>query len=274
MSDHLKGWTLPLSPTGRSALVPPPPWHFSGEAIAVDFTVDAERAATYFPDGLVASPDGAASMVFARWSSSADADPGLADDPTRGEYHEAYVVLHGFREGRPIARCPFIWVDSDLSLVRGLIQGFPKRLGQIDLTTAVQIGRGGPRRAQGGRFSAHASSLGATVARARVTLDRAELPDVRPPAVSLPLIHSRLWPAYGGAGDKPAISELVRSEIVDFELADVFSGSAELELGALMHEEIADLMPTSVGRGWVLSIGFTINGGRQVGRPSHEKEPR
>ncbi|ROZ49013.1 enduracididine biosynthesis enzyme MppR [Rhodococcus sp. WS3] len=264
MSDQLKGWTLPLSPTGRSALVPPPPWHFSGEALAVDFTVDPERAAMYFPDGLVASPDGAASIVFARWSSAADADPGLAEDPTRGQYNEAYIVLHGARNGRPIGRCPFIWVDSDLSLVRGLIQGFPKRLGKIDLTTAVQVGRGGPRRAQGERFAGHASSLGATVARARVTLDRAELPDVRPPAVSLPLIHSRLWPAYGGPGDRPAISELVRSEIVDFELADVFSGPAELEIGTLLHEEIADLTPTTVGRGWVLSIGFTINGGRQV----------
>src|SRR6478752_3635575 len=28
----LKGWSLPLSPAGTAALVPPPPWHFSGEA--------------------------------------------------------------------------------------------------------------------------------------------------------------------------------------------------------------------------------------------------
>lgn len=272
MSGHLQGWTLPLSPTGRSALVPPPPWHFSGDAIAVDFTVDPERAAMYFPAGLDAAPDGAASIVFARWSSTADADPGLALDPSRGQYHEAYIVLHGVRDGRSIGRCPFIWVDSDLSLVRGLIQGFPKRLGQITLTHAVRAGRAGPRRTPGGRFAGHASSLGATIARAHVILDREEPRDVRPLAVSLPLIHSRLWPAYGGPDDPPAISELVRSEIVDFELADVFSGPAELEFGTLVHEEIADLAPTTVGRGWVLSLGFTIQGGRQVTRKRQNKE--
>ena len=29
----LIGWTLPQTATGRSATVPPPPWHYSGEII-------------------------------------------------------------------------------------------------------------------------------------------------------------------------------------------------------------------------------------------------
>ncbi len=36
----LAGWTLPQTRTGRAATVPPPPWHYSGDIIAVDFTVD------------------------------------------------------------------------------------------------------------------------------------------------------------------------------------------------------------------------------------------
>ena len=27
--------------------------------------------------------------------------------------------------------CPYIWVDRDFALVRGWIQGFPKKLGSI-----------------------------------------------------------------------------------------------------------------------------------------------
>ena len=37
----LQGWTLPQSATGRSSIVAPPPWHYSGEIIAVDFTASA-----------------------------------------------------------------------------------------------------------------------------------------------------------------------------------------------------------------------------------------
>ena len=36
----LEGWSLPLSPGGTAALVPPPPWHFSGEALGIDFHCD------------------------------------------------------------------------------------------------------------------------------------------------------------------------------------------------------------------------------------------
>ena len=39
----LKGWTLPQSPTGKSSLLPPPPWHYSGEIISADFTADPAR---------------------------------------------------------------------------------------------------------------------------------------------------------------------------------------------------------------------------------------
>ena len=38
----LRGWTLPQSATGRSSIVAPPPWHYSGEIIAVDFTAPVD----------------------------------------------------------------------------------------------------------------------------------------------------------------------------------------------------------------------------------------
>ena len=45
----LTGWSLPQSATGRSALLPAPPWHYSGEVIAVDFSADPARAAELVP---------------------------------------------------------------------------------------------------------------------------------------------------------------------------------------------------------------------------------
>ncbi len=122
----LKGWTLPQTATGRSSIVAPPPWHYSGEIIAVDFTAPVDAVAALLPRGFEPSPDGAASVVFADWCSASDHDERVLADPAVGQYREAYVVLHALRGDKKIGRVPFIWVDSELSLLRGQIQGFPE----------------------------------------------------------------------------------------------------------------------------------------------------
>ena len=257
----LVGWTLPLSPTGRSQLVPPPPWRYSGEIIGVDFKADPDKAAAYLPDGFEPAGDGSASFVFADWCSAADVDPAVRDDPARGQYKEAYLVLHGRFAGRRAGRVPFIWVDSDLSLVRGLIQGFPKKLGDIAMTRPVELGVGGYRKEPGARFSGHVSALGRRLVTAAVDLE-ATRSDWYPPGIATPLIHTRLWPAIDG--DEPAVSELARARIEGFEMGEVLVGPASLEFGASEFDEIADLAPVEVGDGYVCSVAFGVVGGEIV----------
>lgn len=261
----LVGWSLPLSPTGRSQLVPPPPWHYSGEIIGVDFHTDPDRVADYLPEGFEPSGDGRTSFVFADWCSAADTDPLVRDDPARGQYKEAYLVLHGQFDGRRAGRVPFIWVDSDLSLVRGLIQGFPKKLGSIAMTRPVELGHGGYRKEPGARFSGHVSALGRRLVTASVDL-REQREGWYPPGVATPLIHTRLWP--GIEGDRPAVSELVRARIESFQLGDVFVGPATLEFGESEFDELADLAPTEVGEGYVCAMAFSVVGGEVVGSAS------
>ena len=154
LPDHdTEGWTLPQSPTGKSSLLPPPPWHYSGEIISADFTADPLRVAELLPPGMVPMGDGSGSFVFADWCSAADHDPRIRDDPAVGQYREAYCVLYGRFEERKVSRIPYIRVDSELSLVRGHVQGFPKKLGDIFMTRPVELGRGGVRKAVGSRFS-------------------------------------------------------------------------------------------------------------------------
>src|SRR5262249_46464859 len=50
--DGLRGYSLPLSPTGRSALVPAPPWHFSGEVVMVEYRAEPDAVAAFLPRGL------------------------------------------------------------------------------------------------------------------------------------------------------------------------------------------------------------------------------
>ena len=100
----LQGWSLPLSPGGAAALVPPPPWHFSGDAIGIDFKGDPAAMAAVLPAGLEPVGDGSASFVFCDWSSSADVDPRIIADPARGQYKEAYVAVHALVLGFALIR--------------------------------------------------------------------------------------------------------------------------------------------------------------------------
>lgn len=258
----LTGWTLPLSPTGRSQLVPPPPWHYSGEIVGVDFRADPARVAAYLPEGFEPAGDGSASFVFADWCSAADVDPLVRDDPARGQYKEAYLVLHGRFEGRRAGRVPFIWVDSDLSLVRGLIQGFPKKLGEIAMTRPVALGRGGYRKEPGARFTGHVTAVGRRLVTAWV-----DLREVRegwyPPGIATPLVHTRLWPGLDDG--EPAVRELSRASITGFELGEVLVGPGRLEFGVSEFDEIADLAPIDVGEGYVCSVAFSVVGGETIG---------
>jgi len=258
----LTGWTLPQSDTGRAAMLTPPPWHYSGEIIAVDFAADPEVVAALLPDAIEPAGDGACTFVFADWCSASDADPRVRDDPARGQYREAYVVCYGSLDGKPVARVPFIWVDNDLSLVRGLIQGFPKKLGQIAMTRPVELGLGGVRKAVGSRFAAHVASLGRRLCTVTVTLDE-EHEKLFPRGIATPLVHTRLWPSLEGgerADYQPAVHELSRATIEGFALGRVFSGPATIELGASEFEELDRLQPVEVGRGYVHSAAFSVSG--------------
>jgi acetoacetate decarboxylase len=254
----LRGWTLPQSATGRSSIVARPPWHYSGEIIAVDFTASPDAMAALLPQGMTPVPEGTASVVFADWCSSSDHDDRIAADPAIGQYHEAYVVLHALRGDKRVGRVPFIWVDSELSLLRGQIQGFPKKMGQIAMTRPVELGKGGVRKDVGSTFAAHATSHGRRVLTAKVTIESTA--ERLPRAATLPLVHTRLFPAIDRA--EPAVHELQFGAIADFACGKIYTGPAALELGATEYEEIEALGPVSVGAGYVFSMAFSVTGGR------------
>ena len=44
----LTGYTIPRSPTGRSSLVPYPPWHYVGDFLVVEYWADPEQAVSVY----------------------------------------------------------------------------------------------------------------------------------------------------------------------------------------------------------------------------------
>jgi Acetoacetate decarboxylase (ADC) len=45
----LKGFSVPLTPQGRSALATLPPWHYSSDCIAIEYWTDPEAIAALLP---------------------------------------------------------------------------------------------------------------------------------------------------------------------------------------------------------------------------------
>lgn len=248
-------WRFPEVP-GNGTLVAGPPWHLSGRFLAVDFQADADRLAEHFPAGIEPIGDGSASVVFADWSSRSEADPRL-QDPARGQHREAYVVGYGIYRDRKVARVLAIWVDNDLSMVRGHIQGFPKRLGLIHMTNEVDVGTGGSYRAPGHRFLGSCSMLGRAEVDASITLS--EEFDGYPAGVSTPLLHTRYWPSVSSG--VPDVDELSFGTLQDFSLRRVYSGQGAIKFHSTPYSDLENWRPVEVGTAYYGSIGFSITGG-------------
>ena len=66
----LKDYTRTRTPRGTSSLAPAPPWHYVGNALAVEFEVDHVSAAVFLPEGLeLQSPCCAAYFIEWQYAS-------------------------------------------------------------------------------------------------------------------------------------------------------------------------------------------------------------
>lgn len=132
-----RSFTAPFTLSGRSALVPQPPWHYAGWLLNVAFSFDAPAAAALVPPA-AGTPIGQGCVHFAEWQACTDGHELL--DPVLAQYRETIVVLEIERpDGSRCMYCPAIWVDQDISLLRGLLQGWPKKMGSTWLTRTLPL---------------------------------------------------------------------------------------------------------------------------------------
>ncbi|MEV0289180.1 acetoacetate decarboxylase family protein [Kribbella sp. NPDC050820] len=257
-SAKLSGYTLPLTPAGTGSLVPPPPWHFSGDVLWIEYRADPAAVAAFLPDELtpVESPKNAA-IGFYDWQWCGDAGTELAD-PATAQFRECMIALDARLGPEPVCRVPLAWVDSTVPLVRGWLQGMPKIPGEVALTRSFPVGRATAQRSAGGRFHGVVSAGGRRLITASVEL-RGRSP--APVLATRPLIHTRFDPGWGP--ELPPRTEPVRSSVDGVQTGAAWSGSADLTFGGELGE-FAALAPVSVGDGYVFSYAETLRPGRPV----------
>jgi hypothetical protein len=130
-------FTAPFTGSGRSAIVPSPPWHYAGWLMNVSMRCDISNSSALVPPAL-GHMNGNGCVHFADWQATTDGRELL--DPVYAQYRETIVVVEIERpDGTLFNFCPFIWVDQDISLVRGYLQGWPKKMGSTYLTRSLPV---------------------------------------------------------------------------------------------------------------------------------------
>jgi hypothetical protein len=254
----LKGYSIPLSPLGQANLAGDPPWHYSSEILAAEFWVSREAAQAVLPPNVTADGDDAtrAVIMYLDWQFTASNDELL--DPTRYQYRETFILLDAHWRDLAVAYCPYIYVDNDAALMRGITQGYPKKLGASFQTRsfAAPSPAAAPV-AAGTKFGASLSAHGERLADIRVTLRE---PIADPTTVfNRPTVMRRYFPRLeAGFHHKPAVNQLTLSLTDDLHLVDLWAGEADVRIPEVRGEELHALAPIRTGRGFRFGTSYSV----------------
>jgi hypothetical protein len=252
----LSGFTPPYTPSGRSALIPAPPWHYAGQVMSLAFQIDRETGQSFLPDGFGAATGGA-TCHFCEWQWTTDGSELL--DPIYAQYKEFFVLVEADRGGGTRAfYCPFIYVDQDLSMVRGLLQGWPKKVGSVWMTRSYDLDHpaAAPVR-EGTRFGASLSVKDRRLAEATITLSGAAVEPIGFLAMpTFGLVGSPTLIGMPSAGEK----RLARAAVELTTSGPVYGASGALQLFESPRDELAVLRPRSVTAASLSTFALTVAG--------------
>ena len=256
----LQGFSVPLSPEGRASLTCLPPWHYAGDLLLVDFDAAPDAVAALLPPRLEPDPErpGGCVAFFVAWQYASDTGQEFLD-PARSQYNEFIVLVNAVYRDRQVQTCPYMYVDSDVSMARGWIQGWPKKFGEVHATRAFPLAsKAAPLVAPGGRFGGTVAANGRRLAEAVVQLERVSADPVY--LGKRPVVNRRYFPQLAGGGTQaPPVDELVRSLLSDVRQTEVWEGAAEIRFFAAPDNELDALQPVAVRRGYRYGMTMTIN---------------
>ncbi len=252
----LTGFTPPFTPRGLAQLVTPPPWHYAGWLINVEFACDRDRAAEFVPPA-VGAATGRGTVHFAEWQSTTDGAELL--DPITSQYHETIVLLElTRRDGTAANFCPLIYVDQDVSMLRGQLQGWPKKMGSTWLTRSLPLEHpaSAPLR-EGTRLGATLAVKDRRVIEARLTLTGR-------PGRALGFAARPTWGTVGWADltapERPPELRFVRPTVGGRVEGGWHEASAELAFLDAPREELAELGLRRAVDASAGFVGITITG--------------
>lgn len=261
MTETYSSFTAPFTASGRAALVPPPPWHYAGWLINVAMDFDPAQAGAFVPTAL-GRATGAGCVHFADWQATTDGSELL--DPVYSQYRETIVIVEIERaNGERLNFCPFIWVDQDISLLRGLLQGWPKKLGNTWMTRSLPLDHPAAAPLKAG------SPLGASLSVKDRRLVEARLRLTGRPGQPLGFLTNKVvgtvaWPDLTRPQEMP-VPRFVLPAIAGKVAGDWHEAEGILALLPHPMEELSllgEVRVTAASAGW---LGMTVTGASDLG---------
>jgi hypothetical protein len=257
--SSLQGFSVPLSPEGRASLTCVPPWHYAGDLLVIDFAAAPAAVKAVLPPHLEPDPGdpGGCVAFFVAWQYASETGEEYTDPP-RSQYNEFLLLVNALYRGQAVSTCPYIYVDSDVAMARGWIQGWPKKGGEVHTTRAHPLAsKAAPRVEPGGCFGGTLAANGRRLAEALVELEKVSDDPVY--FGKRPVVNMRYFPQLAGGGKaKPPVCELVRSILARHERTEVWEGKADLKFFPAPDNELDPFQPVAVHRGYRYSMTMTI----------------
>lgn len=249
----LTGYSLPLSPKGTANAVPQPPWYYTGNVLAIEYEADSERIIGYLPAPLKIESNKCC-VYFIDWQyASENGNEHL--NPVESQYRETIILMSARYNGEPVAYCPYIWVDQDKALIRGLLQGWPKQIGNTHLSKAFALqSKAAPQNIGAATLSVN----GKRYIEGCITFESTASGLPSPSFAKSTLI--RHFPNLEKSRHhSPLISELVQLKSRNVEIGPIRKGSADLKFLIDACNELSDFKPTAIKCGYQFEVSLVVD---------------
>jgi hypothetical protein len=217
--------------------------------------LDRGVAQSLLPEGF-GTATGRGAGHFCEWQATTDGSELL--DPVYAQYREFFALIEVERASARVLFCPFIYVDQDISMVRGWMQGWPKKLGSVWMTRSYDLDHPAAARiAKGARFGASLAVKDRRLADGRITL-------IGAPAEPIGFLT---MPTFGIAVSPSIIGQATSGpkRLVHASVPAKIQGPAHAAMGELAffdspRDELSLLQPQRVTIASLSTFALTVDG--------------
>lgn len=237
---------------GSTSAIEKGPWHYGADYVTVYFNADPARLSRLVPPPFKVGSGLCIAYVCEIVSVADSGADAIGSEPDRTVYQEAAVGVGCSFGTRPGVFYPVMWVTTEWSLLRGLLNGYQKRLAdKISMTKLHPLNPGLRPVTPGSRFSGFCIKGASRTLSVSVTVRKSGAPSDLP--AFGPVYGMRRFPQTDPS--QGSVDEAVEILKSNSRVADVWLGEGELET-------ILDLGVAAPVTGAVYRSGFTISGSK------------
>jgi acetoacetate decarboxylase len=227
-----KYFSLPFTRSGNSSIIPPPPWIYGIETIASHVIFDKNSLIEFIPEPLEIV-DGEGWIYIANIISVSNEKWNLLyEDPELTQYMEGAIAIKVKYNNGIYTYFPFMWVDKDWPLFRGLLMGYPKKIAKVSMSKFNPIleNYSGPKEnvKVGGYVSRNGDKLIKLIINLKEKVNKLPFPFG-------PIVQFRRFPAVVEGND---VFELVQVIASDSKVDNIWYGDCTVELRGGINDEV------------------------------------